>query len=38
MRKGNSLHVFPKGFRYIMGDNNDRTSASETIVRHGTVS
>jgi hypothetical protein len=25
-------------FRYIMGDNNDRTQASETIVRHGTVS
>jgi hypothetical protein len=29
MRKGNSLHVFPKGFRYIiMGDNNDRTPGS----------
>jgi hypothetical protein len=25
MEKGNKLHVFPKGFRYIMGDNNDRT-------------
>lgn len=25
MKKGNKLHVFPKGFRYIAGDNNDRT-------------
>jgi hypothetical protein len=25
IKKGNKLHVFPKGFRYIAGDNNDRT-------------
>jgi hypothetical protein len=28
LKKGNKLHVFPKGFRYIMGDNNDRTQIS----------
>jgi hypothetical protein len=28
LEEGNKLHVFPKGFRYIMGDNNDRTQIS----------
>jgi hypothetical protein len=32
-----TLHVFPKGFRYIMGDNNDRTQISVRIERRGTV-
>jgi hypothetical protein len=25
MRRGNKLHAFPRGLRYIMGDNSDRT-------------